>query len=551
MLELPITERTFGHALSEQARRQGDRPFLMFDGRRYSYADALLQSRRLAGALRGIGIAKGDHVAVLMDNHPNMVWTLFALGLLGSVAVPVNAAARGDLLGYFLGHSRSTALIVDRTLLPTVAAVLDRAPAIRRVIVHAGEPAAGEPTAATPAETAPAAADGRAWHSLDALLDGFDGELPADAARFTDVQLVMYTSGTTGPSKGALCTHAQEQTGGLFMAQQLRYTPDDVLYTGLPLFHANALRVTLTAALWSGASVALARRFSASNFWADIRRYGATEFNALGAMANILMQAPPSAQDADHRLRICNIVPALPDDKRVAFEHRFKAKVTSLYGSTEMCCPVFATEGTPPSKWPTCGRIVPPFEMRVVDDDDLELPAGRIGEWLIRASEPWYAFQGYLDMPAETAAAWRNGWFHTGDRGYVDADGYWYFVDRKKEAVRRRGENISSYEVELSICAHPAVLEAAVVPVAAELGEDDVMVFVVLREGARLTELDLVRFCEERMAAFMVPRFVRFIERLPKTPSEKVEKYQLKRIAEAQRAELWDRERVLGRTRRR
>jgi crotonobetaine/carnitine-CoA ligase len=538
MLELPITERTFGRALFEQARIHGDRPFLLFDDDRFTYADALLRSRRLAGALRDVGVSSGDHVAVLMENHPNMVWTLFAIGLLGAVAVPVNAAAKGDLLAYFFRHSRSTTLIVDRALLPTASAVLDRAPGIGRVIVH-GAGAGG-----------PLPGDALERYALETLLDGTGGELPGDAARFTDVQLIMYTSGTTGPSKGAMCTHAQEQTGGIFMAQQLRYVPQDVLYTCLPLFHANALRVTLTAALWSGAAVALARRFSASNFWSDIRRYGATEFNALGAMANILMQAPESPQDADHALRICNIVPAFPDDKRIAFERRFGAKVTSLYGSTEMSCPIYATEDTPPSKWPTCGRVLPPFEMRVVDDDDMELPAGRIGEWLIRSREPWYAFQGYLDMPAETMAAWRNGWFHTGDRGYVDEDGYWYFVDRKKETVRRRGENISSYEVELSICAHPAVLEAAVVPVAAELGEDDVMVFVVPREGATLTEVELVRFCEERMASFMVPRFVRFIDRLPKTPSEKVEKYQLKRIAEERRAELWDCEKVLGRTRR-
>lgn len=536
MLDLPITERTFGGALFEQAARQGDRPFLLFDEVRFTYAEALLESRRIAGGLRNLGVSRGDHVAVLMNNHPNMVWTLFALGILGAVAVPVNAAAKGDLLAYFLRHSRSTMLIVDHDLVPVE---LDQAPGIGQVVVN-------DPSSALPLRDPE---NGRSWCSLNSIRMPGHADLPQNSARFCDTQLILYTSGTTGPSKGALCTHSQEQTGGLIMAQQLRYTPDDVLYTCLPLFHANALRVTLTAALWSGAAVALARRFSASNFWADIRRFGATEFNALGAMANILIQAPPAPQDADHRLRICNIVPAFPDDKRVEFERRFGVKVTSLYGSTEMNCPIYATEDTPASKWPTCGRVVPPFEMRVVDDDDIELPPGSIGEWLIRSSEPWYAFQGYLDMPAETMGAWRNGWFHTGDRGYVDAEGYWYFVDRKKETVRRRGENISSYEVELSICKHPAVLEAAVVPVASELGEDDVMVYIVLREGHSLTELELIRFSEERMASFMVPRFVRFIDRLPKTPSEKVEKYLLKRKAEELRAELWDREKVMGRAR--
>ena len=536
MLELPITERTFGGALFEQAARQPDRDFLVFDDLRFSYSEALLQSRRVAAGLLSKGVQKGDHVAVLMNNHPDMVWVLFAIGIVGAVAVPLNTAAKGDLLAYFLKHSRSTTLVVDEDLVPSV---LDQAPQIRSVVLHGVGGAAGM--------TLPD--DGRSWWRLEAMVQSIGQTLPDNAARFCDPQLVLYTSGTTGPSKGAICSHAQEQTGGLIMAEQLRYTPDDVLYTCLPLFHANALRVTLTAALWSGASVALARRFSASNFWSDIRRYRATEFNALGAMANILMQAPASAQDADHHLRICNIVPAFPNDKRVEFEKRFGTKVTSLYGSTEMNCPLYATEDTPASKWPTCGRVVPPYEMRVVDDDDIELPPGQIGEWLIRSTEPWHAFQGYLDMPAETVAAWRNGWFHSGDRGYVDEQGYWYFADRKKETVRRRGENISSYEVELSICKHPAVLEAAVVPVASELGEDDVMVFIVLRDGHELSEVELVTFCQDRMAAFMVPRFVRFIDHLPKTPSEKVEKYLLKRRAEGMRAELWDREAVLGRKR--
>jgi crotonobetaine/carnitine-CoA ligase len=305
----------------------------------------------------------------------------------------------------------------------------------------------------------------------------------------------------------------------------------------------------VTAAIWSGASVALSRRFSATNFWKEVRKFGATQFNSLGAMANILIQLPPAESDNNHRVRICNIVPALPTVQLQAFEKRFGLRVTSLYGSTELCCPVYATTETPADKWPTCGRIIPPFEMKVVDDDDFELPLGSVGEWVIRCTEPWHYFPGYLDMPAETLSAWRNGWFHSGDRGYIDKEGFCYFVDRKKETVRRRGENISSYEVEMIICTHSAVLETAVVPVPAELGEDDVLAFVVLRDGASISETELIHFCEEKMATFMVPRFLRFIDRLPKTPSEKVEKYLLKQQGELERESLWDREKVLGRLR--
>ncbi len=539
MLDLPLSERTFSRALITQAERYADKPFLKFENAVFSYSEALAISRHLAGALQQRGLQHGSHVALLMNNHPNMLWTMFALAFLGVVVVPINAAARGSLLAYFLRHSRSAALIVDADLLPSAAPLLEEMPAIRQVIVHGQlssdlqKPISGQIE----------------WLSLEALLVSASPAFMGDDARFSDVQMIMYTSGTTGPSKGVMCTHAQEQTGGIFMAEQMGYNDSDVLYTCLPLFHANAIRITVTAALWAGATVALSRRFSASNFWPDIRKYEATQFNALGAIANILVQAPASPADRDHKLRICNIVPAFTENQAADFERRFHVQVTSLYGSTEMGCPIYANANTGTARWPSCGKIVAPYEMRVVDDNDFELPPGKVGEWILRSREPWYVFQGYLDMPAETMAAWRNGWFHTGDRGYMDTDGFFYFVDRKKESIRRRGENISSYEVESAICGHPGVLECAAVAVPSELGEDEVMVYVVLRPDFDLTEVELTQFCEANMAHFMVPRFIAFLPALPKTPSEKVEKYKLKQSAEQSRDSLWDREKVFGRSR--
>lgn len=537
MLDLPLFQRTFSHALIAQAARHGDKPLLKFEASVFSYAEALAISRRLAGALQRHGLGRGNHVALLMNNHPNMLWTMFACALLGVVVVPINAAAKGSLLAYFLRHSRSVALIADADLLPSAAPLLADIPVIRQIIVHGASEAAS-------LQSLPGRIDRL---DLDALLQTDAAPFEGDDAKFSDVQMIMYTSGTTGPSKGVMCTHAQEQTGGIFMAEQMGYTEADVLYTCLPLFHANAIRITVTAALWAGATVAMARRFSASNFWSDIRKYEATQFNALGAMANILIQAPPSPADRDHKLRICNIVPAFSVSQTADFERRFGAQVTSLYGSTEMCCPIYANASTGTARWPSCGKIVAPFEMRVVDDNDFELPVGQVGEWILRSREPWHVFQGYLDMPAETMAAWRNGWFHTGDRGYMDAESFFYFVDRKKESIRRRGENISSYEVETAICCHPAVLECAAVAIPSELGEDEVMVYLVLRPDIVLSETDLIRFCEANMAHFMIPRFVAFLPALPKTPSEKVEKYKLQQMAQQNRATLWDREKVLGR----
>lgn len=532
MLQIPMSDRTLGRALQIQAERHAMKPFLLFEGRSYSYGDAATATANLAAGLRRTGIQKGDHVSVLMHNCPEMLWTIFALASIGAVTVPLNIAAKGQLLSYFLEQSKSSSIIVDSALLPNVAPAASHLSNLARFILHAE---AGD------AAVIPAQPTNHQRFSLGDLLEPSTASAAGDAPNFSDVQLIMYTSGTTGPSKGVMCTHSQEQTGGLFMAEQMGYCEDDVLYTCLPLFHANALRVTVNAALWAGATVALSRKFSASSFWTEIRASGATQFNALGAMANIILRQPPSDRDREHKVRLCNIVPALPQDTAIEFERRFGLVVTSMYGSTEVCCPLFSVAGTPKDKAPTCGRVVPPFEMRVVDNDDFEVPHGQLGEWVIRTQEPWYVFQGYYDMPAETVSAMRNFWFHSGDRGYRDEEGYFYFVDRTKDSLRRRGENISSYEVELSVSQHPSVLEVAVVPVASELGEDDVLAFVVLREGCACNERELIEFCEERMARFMVPRYLRFLSELPKTPSEKIEKYKLRQLAEREPLLLWDR----------
>lgn len=530
MFDLPMKERTLGALLHRQAERLPDKPFLLFEGTSTSYAEADTLASNVASNLRRFGITKGDHVAVFMDNSPEMLWAIFGLGVLGAVCIPLNTAAKGDQLVYYLKQSKASAVVLDGHLAPQIAPHLPSLPGIRNVFVRtSGLEQTGD-------------ADGiLGWIDFTELKQAAKGEDALEPAMFSDIQLIMYTSGTTGPSKGVLCTHSQEQTGGRFMAEQMGYMGSDVLYTCLPLFHANALRVTVNAALWAGGTVALARRFSARQFWQDIKSSGATQFNALGAMANIILRNPPSASDRDHKVRLCNVVPALPPEVDEEFTTRFGVATTSLYGSTEACCPLFAVN-VPKEKGASCGRLVDSFEIRIADDHDFEIPTGEVGELLIRTSEPWHIFQGYFDMPAETMAAMRNGWFHTGDRGYRDEDGFFYFVDRKKESIRRRGENISSYEVELIISQHPAIFEVAVVPFPSDLGEDDVLAFVVRREGVTVDEAQLIDFCEGRMAKFMVPRYVCFIDQIPKTPSEKVEKYKLRQLAERQPDRLWDRQ---------
>jgi crotonobetaine/carnitine-CoA ligase len=359
---------------------------------------------------------------------------------------------------------------------------------------------------------------------------------PAIEVKHSDPMTILFTSGTTGPSKGVVMSHHYYYYAARTIGRGMEDGPDDVLYTCLPLFHVNAQVCTALAALLYDARVAMYEHFSASTFWDEIRRSRATVFLALGAMGNILAKAPPRADDAENNVRLALIVP--PPEDLEGFERRFGLRVVyETFGMTEGI--VTPPEIARPRRPGCCGRPTEETEVRVVDDDDLALGPRQTGEIIIRPREPYTMMSGYYKMPEETLRAFRNLWFHTGDLGYLDEDGFLYFVGRKKEAIRRRGENISAYEVERIVNQHPSVLESAAVAAPSELGEDEVKVVIVLKDGERLDPVDLIRFCEERMAYFMVPRFVEFRDALPKTPTERVEKYKLK---ESHGPETWDRE---------
>jgi crotonobetaine/carnitine-CoA ligase len=363
------------------------------------------------------------------------------------------------------------------------------------------------------------------------------------AVRAIDPQYIMYTSGTTGPSKGVVSPHSQAHGVGRSLAQHFGYRPDDVLFTCLPLFHANALWYSTYAALWADCTLALSPRFSAGTFWDEIRAAGATQFNSLGAMTNILLRAPASPAERDHRVRQAMIVPLSRESYREVSD-RFGVKVTSLYAMTETFAVTMFTPDDSEAKGASAGKPRGLAEVQIVSDEGDPLPTGEVGEICVRPCEPGIIMSEYYKMPEATVRDTRDLWLHTGDRGRLDQEGYLYFVDRMKEAIRRRGENISAYEVEMLIARHPSVLEVAAVPVASELSEDEVMVYVVCRDGHTVSAEDLVRFANRNMAHFMVPRFVHFIEAMPKTASEKIEKYKLKTWAEQNRAALWDREAV-------
>lgn len=530
---LPIRERTFAELAARQARRWGDKPFMLFGERRVGFAEFDETSSRVANGFAALGVKKGDHVAFLLTNSPEEVFVYFALFKLGAVAVPINAAAKGELLVYYLEQSAASWLVAEIGLAERYVEVQERLPRIRGLV---GFDEAGPLPGELARRVRVPVTDYRELERAPATA-------PETGVRFCDLAYLSYTSGTTGPSKGNMASHAHAIAQAYEQIAAFGYTSDDVLYTCLPLSHGNAFLCCCLPALAAGASMAISRRFSASGFWDEVRRYGATQFNLLGAMANILWAQPERPDDADNRVRQCMAVPA-PGPFYDAFEKRFGLTITSLYGLTDFGLIAFKGPDAPREKRASAGLVRPGIELRIVDEDDLPVPPGEVGEIVLRPREPWFNPLGYHDMPQATLEAWRNLWFHTGDRGRVDADGWLYFVDRKKDAIRRRGQNISSFEVEQIILRHPAVQDVAAFAMPSELSEDEVMVSVVLRDGRTLTEAELVEHCQRNMAYYMAPRYVEFRPDLPRNASEKVMKYKLRAEAEARLGALWDREKA-------
>lgn len=530
----PLRDLTLPKVLHRNALQHPDKVLLreFATGRALTYRDMNAWSDQGAYALRNAGVAHGHHVGVLMENSAEHVAVFFSIGKLGAVSVPVNTAARGELLRYYLSQSECTAVVVDALLCERLGEVLGDLPLLERIFVvgdHERE-AAGKFAEIRAVDV----------HDFDAEVRAIDEAETPFEVQCHDLLMLAFTSGTTGPSKASMLSHAAALTYGTGAAEAQGYRTSDVFYVCLPLFHNNALLAALGAALVCGASVALSRRFSVSRFWPEIRDSGATITNLLGAMTSFLWSAPASAHDRDNRLRLVSMAP-VPQYAR-EFEERFGLNVMSNYGLSDFGMATSYTARDPKSKLGSIGRPRRGFQVRIVDDHDFELPRGEVGEIVIRSDEPWRAATGYYRMPEATLAAHRNQWFHTGDRGLRDKDGYIWFVDRKKDCIRRRGENISAFEVEQILMRHPGVAQAAVFAVTTLTNDEEVAAVIVKHEGRALEPPEIIAHCQRNMAYFMVPRYLQFRQALPTTENLKVEKYRLKQDFERDIGQAWDRE---------
>ena len=507
------------HLLERRAAEAPDQTFLLFDGgEAWTHAELLAEARATAAGLQDLGVRQGDHVVCWLPNGREILRFWFAVNYLGGVFVPINTAYRGGLLAHVLRNSDARLAIADARLVPRLRELEDRGD-VETVAVVGPEP--GE-------------VPGLELIDAAAVRSARPPDPPDRPVEPWDTQAIVYTSGTTGPSKGVLSSYAQAYamygpTTMPFMSASDRYL------INLPMFHVGGT-TQLYSMLIHGGSAAVVEAFSGERFWSQIRTMGCTVVVLLGVMATFIERRPAQPDDADNPLEKVLSVPLVDDV--AGFSRRFGVDVYSIYNMTEISSPLI-TDANPTLRG-TCGRVRPGAEVRLVDEHDCEVPVGEVGEILVRTDAPWALNHGYHKMPEATARAWRNGWFHTGDAARRDEDGNFFFVDRLKDAIRRRGENISSMEVETEIVAHPAVREAAVIAVPSEIAEDEVMAIVAPVPGRRVDPAELTEFLVPRMAYYMVPRYVRVVDDLPKTPTSKVQKNVLRDDGVTE--DTWDRQ---------
>lgn len=504
-------ELTLFGSLSTRARRDPDRVFLtdLDTGAEYTYTRLVEEADLYARWFTARGVTQGAHVAVQLPNSVEHILVYIALSRLGAVAVPLNTQAAGDLLAYYLTNSDASLLVHDASNTDAARVAQD----------------AGVPALAFTGPWSETTADG-ITHAAICDEASATAPLPPHEVDPTSLGFINYTSGTTGPSKGVMMPHIRAMLWGFSHAVSFGYRADDRVYICLPLFHVNAFQGALHCAIGAGSQVFLRRRFSASKFWDDVHTARITATNLLGSMAAILWKKDPHPADSGNSLRMVMTVPipAYATD----FERRFGLRFTSGYSLTDYGPSHAYTLADPPEKLGSAGRLRPGMQARIVDTRDLEVPPDTKGELVIRSTIPWNESSGYYGMPEATVRSRRNGWFHTGDLCRIDADGYMWFEDRLKDVIRRRGENISAFELEGMVSKIDGVRDVAAIAVPSELEEDEIALFLEVEDSSPEARASLQKECEEALPRYMRPEFYVPVDILPRNASHKIEKYKLR-----------------------
>jgi len=507
-------ERVVGDLLRAQARVAPSGRFLTCGESELGFAALDARTDAVAADLAAAGIGKGDRVAIVCTNRIEMLELFFALAKLGAIQVPLNVYLKGEFLAYQLTDSQASTLVVDASAQAAVAPMLADLPQLRLLVPLDDD---GTAAVAPAVQVLPYSRLGKAAAAP-----------PIIELKPADLMSIVYTSGTTGQPKGCMLSHGYYTRVARAMGEVWELRADDVLFTAMPLFHGAARMMALTAALAHGLPLAIEAEFRASTFLARAIEVGATVGAGVGAMGAALLGTPPSPLDRAHRLRAMMLIP-FPPERQQQFEQRFGVSVfAELFGQTE-CVPITYDPLSGPRNAASCGRAAPDLEVALLDDEDRPVPPGQTGEICVRPREPLAMFSGYWGKPEATVEAFRSLWHHTGDYGRADPDGSIFFVDRKKDAVRRRGENVSTQELEAAIGRHPAIAEVAAHAVPSEATDDDIKVCLVLKKEARVTPEELFGFFKERLPYYAVPRYVEIVAELPKNALARVLKHELRK----------------------
>ncbi len=516
-------ESVIADMLEAHAAERPDQPYVVFPDQSWTYADAASRAWELAAGLIGEGVARGESVAVWCPTGPELIQTWLGVSAAGAVFAPLNLEARGSFLEHAINVAKPRVLIAHAELLDRLPGL--SVPTLELVVAIGDVPDADIGVRTIECGALPAA--GAARPALDPPVEPWN-----------DYALIL-TSGTTGPSKGVRLSYASQRLWADAVIWP-KIGADDRFLASVPLSHIAGLSLAY-GMLQRGGTIVLPGGFSAKSFWADVHRYRATASLVMHGMVTFLLAQPPSEEEADNPLRYVYMGPLTRVQE---FTERFGVSVWTGFGMTE--CPVLLRTGLNPTGETTVGRpFNPDFECRLVDEHDLPVPNGTPGELIVRHRLPWVMNLGYKDMPEATAEAWRNGWFHTGDQLVVDESGDWIFVDRAKDAIRRRGENISSYEVEAEVLSHEDVDQVAAIAVPnpdmdESAGDEEVKVVIVGVKGKTIDPRALAEYLVPRMPRYMVPRFIEIVDELPRTPSFKIKKAELRQAGIT--PGTWDRE---------
>ena len=524
-MEYPIEKRTLGYILEDQTQRHPQKIFFHFEDKKFTYNETNQYANRVANGYLSLGVRKGDKVNVMLPNCAEFVFNWFGCAKLGAVECPINPAFLGDLLRHVINISNSKVLLIHEDFIDRVKSIQDDLSCVEKLVIYA--PSGKRPDAKIKFPTI----------TFDELADRSSEFSAPEEVYYYDPLQIIYTSGTTGPSKGAVLPHHAMYLYAMDAIESIGFTSTDIHFSALPMHHVNIRFMAIVPALLNSTTFAAVERFSATKFWDQIRKYNATNFCLLGAMPTFILKQPCSEKDKDNPARIYWGGPITVEQAK-EFQERFNVDVSlGYFGMTE-------------ANWITSlnhqeiktlraqgkleqvigmGRVNKErYDAKLVDDLDNEVPVGQTGELVCRPTRPFSMMTEYVSMPEKTLEAFRNLWFHTGDIARMDEEGFFYFVDRKKDYIRRRGENISSYEVEASINANSKVAESAAVGIKTPEGEEEILIVLVLREGETLTPQELYEWCKGRMAKFMIPKYMKIVDEIPKTPTGRAQKYKLR-----------------------